>query len=208
MRKASSEDELQGLAQRYSQTAKGQWARTDEQAAGIWMGAAFENQNKHLEFKRTDWRTGQLSDGGRRAFVDEIYENRGSYNLAQMNSNTIEQLKGTHDHYEAIVANRASTNQQRDEALDQMGKIRSVSETFMHELGGGAGGPQPVGPNNTPISVGPSGAGGSRQSSTPGAAYVAERVRELQDVSHNYKAGPSGFYDPGHAPTANRKEHR
>ncbi len=180
MRKASTEEEVQGLASRYAAVAQGSWGMTDRQAGGAWIGAAFENQNQHLEYKGTDWRTGQVGGGGAGRFVDEIYEKKGSYPLAQMSSNTVEQLK---------VAHREAV---RTGDVDRQNKIRAITETFMHEYGSGGvpGAPPDEGGETAP------GAGGRRQASTPGAAHVAERVRELAVMTGVYAAAPTGPHLP------------
>lgn len=179
MRKAQSENQLQGLAENYQHVAQGPggWGMSDEQAGGAWIGAAFEHQNAHLEFKYTDWSNGRLKDTGK-GFVDEVYEKRGSYPLSQMSSNTIEQLKKTYND----VTTTAETRQ----------KIAAIAETFMHELG--AGTPlAPEGGDGALVPTGPEsgGAGGGRRmASTPGAAHVAERVRELAVLTGRYNGSP------------------
>jgi|GEM_PF-3560068 len=225
MRKASSEDELQGLAQNYRAVAQGRdasgnkiagagggWGLSENQAGGNWMGAAFQNQNKHLEFKRTDWKSGQMSDSGRKQFVDEIYENRGSYNLGQMGSNTIQQLKVAHQ--DAVAKGD----------VNQIQRIRAISETFMHDVGrggGGLGGGAPEaemaalsaasgGPATGATAVSPGGVvsrspgatgtpgtstpEGMRTANTPGAAHVAERVVELARMTGAYTAPSTDEY--------------
>lgn len=178
MRKGQYEHQLQHIAQQYNHVAKGPggWGMSDEQAGGVWIGAAFEHQNAHLEFKYTDWKNGSLRS---KNFVDEIYEKRGSYPLAQMSSNTIEQLKNTYND----VTSTAETRQ----------KIAAIAETFMHELG--AGTPlAPAGAEGAMVPAGPeTGAAGvgRRMASTPGAAHVAERVRELAVITGRYNGSPA-----------------
>ncbi|MEO8104912.1 MAG: hypothetical protein ABI602_01080, partial [Candidatus Saccharibacteria bacterium] len=185
MRKATSEDQIRGLGDNYHNVTDG-WGMSANQAGGAWIGAAFENQGQHLEYKYTNWKDGTMgasrpggdvkSDG----FVDEIYEKKGSYPLAQMSSFSVERLKDAHVAAEAIGD------------VDQMNKIKAISETFMSELGGGmyappAGGAGPV--------VQP-GARTNRMANTPGAAHVAERARELADMTGAYVAAPTGPHLP------------
>lgn len=199
MGKASTEEEVQGVAQNFNNVADA-WHMSDGRRDNAWIGAAFANQNKHLEYKRmkrdTATRQMALNYGGQGQLVDDIYENRGSYNLAQMGSNTIEELK------RAYTAADSST---APDAADRKMKIAAIAETFMHQYGNAAGIQQ-----NQP---GTGGAlGGGRQASIPGAAHVAERVVELAKITGAYNAGPAGMYPGpggtfrGHAPTPNRRE--
>lgn len=97
MRKANSEEDVQRIASGFSGIAQAN-GLTDQQAGGIWIGAAFEHQNQHLEYKYTDWKTGQLrGDQGREGLVSETFEKRGAYNMAQMHANTIESLSSAYD---------------------------------------------------------------------------------------------------------------
>lgn len=210
MRKASSEGELQGVAGRYQSLAKDQWRMTDTEAGGAWIGASFEHQNSHLEFKNTDWKTGQLKSnqhGIRGAdFVKEVYEKRGSYNMAQMGSNTFEQLKHSYASADAVLSDQNSTAEARLAATDHKEKIAAIAETFMHEAGYGGGQVGTVGDDNIPVTA----PGASRrQANTPGSAHTAERVRELAEMAGVGPSGtgPTGTYtDPSHAPSPNRRE--
>lgn len=205
MRKVQDEGQAQQLAQNYHHLTQA-WGMSEKEAYGAWIGSAFQNQNQHLEYKYTDTATGQLKTGGSygtkgHGLVEEIYNKRGSYNLAQMGPNTIEQLKVAHS--DAVAKGDIDTQQ----------KIAAISETFMHELGTGG----PVGfaeGSEEPIMAGGS---SRRTASTPGAAAVAERVRELAGmtgVATDLNTGtpgsaPSGGYTaPGHAPTPQRREQK
>jgi hypothetical protein len=199
MRKASSEEEVQGLADNFGSVARG-WGMSQGRQDGAWIGAAFENQNKHLEYKRMKATAGgnrTLDYAGQGSFVDEIYENRGSYNLAQMGSNTVEQLKKAHA--DAQRAERAGVAG----ASDRRKKIAAIAETFMHSYGGiptgGAGGAPPTIPGATV----PPGSPPPRQANTPGAAHIAQRVVELAKITGVYGTEPSGYYStvtPGSSP--------
>jgi hypothetical protein len=189
MRKTVTEDGAQNLAQNYAPLARS-LGMSDQQARGTWIGAAFANQDKHLEFKRMDWQNGTLTGSGAAQFVDEMYENRGSYNVSQMNSNTVEQLKRVY------AENPYNT--------DLRQKIASINETFAHDIsaGGAGGGPAAVTPDGVPI---PQDIGGGapgvrgRQVSTQGAAHTAERIRELTEMTGILTRPPTGFYtDPDH----------
>ncbi len=190
MRKAAGEDEVQGIANNFNKVAKG-WGMSDERRSHAWLGAAFENQNSHLEFKKMTGANGaggkwegpmRLDESGSNAFVKEVYEKRGSYNMAQMSSNTIRELQDVY----------ARTTDQ-----DTREMIQGIAQTFMHDFGGGVAGMQGDEPQNMPGSS-------RRQAGTPGAAHVAERVRELADMTGVLRDAPIGDYsDPNHTPSPN-----
>lgn len=184
MRKAATEQELQHLAGNYNNQAQS-WGMNEREASGAWIGAAFENQNQHIEFKKTNWKTGKIdSPQKRNEFINEIYEKKGSYQLAQMSSNTIEQLKVAYE--DAAAAGD----------VDQVQKIQGIAETFMHEYGSAGVGAVV---DDMPVTGAPAGA--KRQANTPGAAHVAERVRELAVLTGAYGRAPSGQYTAINHPT-------
>src|SRR6185436_14656737 len=55
MRKASTEEEVKGIEDRYIETATQQWGQSLGQANGTWTGSAFENQGNKLHYKRMSW---------------------------------------------------------------------------------------------------------------------------------------------------------
>ncbi|MGH7240778.1 MAG: hypothetical protein ACREGB_00600 [Candidatus Saccharimonadales bacterium] len=184
MKKAQTEGQLQDLAKNYQVIARGVdsngnkvgggWGMSREQAGGAWIGAAFERQNEHLEFKGTNWQTGELNvdkatglAGG--GFVDEVYEKKGSYPVAQMGSNTIEQLKKAHASTVAVLGNSSSTPAARAAAEEQQRKLNAIAETFMRDVGAGSE---------------------KRQAGTPGAGHVAERVVEFAQLTGAYQYAP------------------
>lgn len=176
MRKANSEDELENLKTNYERVAKNAWGMSDGEAQGAWIGAAFENQNAHLEFKKTDWKTGQMSESQRKGFVDEIYEKKGSYPLAQMGSHTIKMLE---EAYEA-----------KDTSNETKQKIRAVAETFVSRYGGGAGGI--ISDEHPELRMPGGGGAGTVTTNTAGAAHVAERVNRLAKITGAYQpTGPT-----------------
>ena len=200
MRKANSEAEVQGISSRYHSLATNQWGQTDNQAGGSWIGASFENQNQHLEYKNTDWTTGNLrvdreTGLAGSGLVDETYEKRGSYNLAQMGSNTIEQLKVAHQSAESVLADASASQEAKALAQDQKEKIAAIAETFMHQYGGVGGDEENLAAMQAEA-AGREGAGRSpvRQTNTPGAAHTAERVRELAQLTGVYTSAPAGGY--------------
>lgn len=155
MRKAASIDETQSIAKNFKNVAQnpngGGWKMSDYEAGGTWIGAAFENQNSHLEYKKTDWKTGDLSLSKYAGFVDEIYEKKGSYPLAQMGANTIKTVSDAHKEATNTVTrlqahqangNTLSAKEQADlqKAQTVQRKSAAVAETFMSRFGGGMAG--------------------------------------------------------------------
>jgi hypothetical protein len=161
MRKAMTDDQVQGLSDNYTALSKS-WGMTDNQAGGAWIGAAFENQNQHLEFKHTrfDSETGAPSLNYE-AFTNEVYEKKGSYPLAQMSAHTVEQLKKSYDNGDEATKN----------------KVRSIAETFTFRSGGGQGVVEEGGAL-IPLQT-PGGRTGEPGVSAPGAAHINEVVQDL-----------------------------
>lgn len=208
MSKASTESEAQSIAENYN-TLADSWHMSGQQRGSAWAGAAYANQNKHLEFKRMK-ASGPNDTGGmamdydaQKGFVDEFYENRGSYNAAQMNSNTIEELKKAH---QAAVENND---------VDTQNKLAAIAETFMNDAGIRGGGVMHVGEGDDtppmfdiPQAGDQQGQQGRRIASTPGAGHVAERVVELAKLTGVYTAAPTGFHNTDHlvnTPTPNER---
>src|SRR5690606_27006234 len=135
MRKAMTNEQVGNIGSRYNALSKS-WGMSSDEAGGAWIGAAFENQNQHLEFKGMDWQTGQLKDGGS-AFVDEAFEKKGTYQLSQMSAHTISQLSDIYGKDQLVVdelggqARETLTAEQKsqlDSAIDRQGKIKQISE--------------------------------------------------------------------------------
>lgn len=95
MRKASTEEEVAGISARYDTLATGEggWGLSRRQADGNFIGAGFENQNQHLEFKHTRFNadTGQMELNAE-GLAKEVFEKKGAYPLSQMSAHTIDQL--------------------------------------------------------------------------------------------------------------------
>ena len=209
MRKANDEFQTQRVASRYQTLTSddyGSWRMSRQQSQGVWQGAAFENQNQHLEYKYTNSADGSMSifSGGKgEDFVNEIYEKRGSYNLAQMNSNTVEQLKRVYDQ----ARDKPSDSQaEKVRKQDIREKIEAIAESFMQDTNMRQIG---TGENEQPIQA----ADGTvrRQVSTPGASHMAERVRELASEKYTgvINKAPEGLYNnPRHAPSSNNREQK
>jgi hypothetical protein len=179
MRKAATQEEVEGISNRYMDlaTGRGGWGMNQGEAVGSFKGAGFENQNTQLEYKHTSF---DAATGAARVdyagLAKEAYEKKGSYSLAQGGANTIERLREGHAW---AVANGDVETQRR---------IEGVAESFMTRYGGGGGqiGEQDGVPIPQPQGGGqilPGGAAqqsqGVYQTNAPGAASVAESVRQL-----------------------------
>lgn len=175
MRKAITDGDVQGIADRYETlaTKDGGWGMTDSQASGALKGAGFENQNQHLEFKymNTD---GSVDYAG---LAKEAYERKGSYPLAQMSAHTIERLAEAYDY----DSGNPVENEQRRKQLED------VAEVFMTRYGG-AGAANPDDPESmaaaqayreAEIRAGRTPSEGVIQTNAPGAAAVEKAVRRF-----------------------------
>lgn len=165
MRKAMTDEEVGRISSNYANVATkpGGWGNSETQARGSFIGAGFENQNTHLEYKYTDAMTGELKA---EEFTKEIYEKRGSYPLAQMSAHTFKQLQNAYD-----AAPEGSATRQN---------VKAVAESFMTRYGGGGGVAGMEG--DIPIQAGGApGGGGSFQTNSAGSAHVSEAVRGLAE---------------------------
>jgi hypothetical protein len=181
MRKAMTSDQVASVSEQYSNLANA-WGMTGSQAGGAWIGAAFENQGQHIEYKNTDfaYEDGKIKGPGTlnaAKFANEVYEKKGSYPLAQMSGHTIEQLKAAYtadtDSYlpSGVTMDTASTEQiEKAQAVrdNTRGQVKEIAETFAFRSQGMEG--------DVPVSGRPSGVAGV---SAPGAASVNKEVREL-----------------------------
>jgi hypothetical protein len=161
MRKAMTNEQVQGISDRYMGWAKADLGLTERQAQGNWIGAAFENQNQHIEYKNTDQNystsTAKLNIP---KFVDEIHEKKGSYPLAQMSAHTVTQLRNAYE--------------RGDPATQQ--KIKEITETFVQR-----GGARDIRDDQGEFAGVAQTEGGPRapQVYSSGAAHVAEEMKGL-----------------------------
>ncbi len=199
MKKAIKDEDIENIKSNYGAQVES-LGMSDQQAFGAWTGAAFENQNQHLEFKHTKWKGAPRGSGGRgglgfdgAAMASEIHERRGSYNMAQVSAHTIEQLSSTYDTADA-------TTQQQ---------IRDIAETFMsrYGAGGSAGGDDEAERQAREAAAIQAGVDPARareesvRTATPGAAHVAQEVRKLAVKTGVYQPLPPGPRSPGPPPS-------
>jgi len=190
MRKATTKDQTERLGKVYKSIAKA-WGMSDTQASGAWIGSAFENQNLHLEYKYTDWKTGKMTPAKAKAFLTEVFEKRGNYNLSQMTAGTIEKIMEAHEIGD-------------DETK---GMARGIAETFMSRYGSGGGIAgmadgdipimQPPGPPQPEVEIDLSGDGTSGtttldpraqiSTNSPGSGSVQQAVRKLAVLTGVYQ---------------------
>lgn len=173
MRKAANDQEVGDVSSRYMDlaTGSGGWGMSQGMAAGAFKGAGFENQGAHLEFKHMgfDSATGapQLDYAG---FSKEAYEKKGTYALSQMSAHTFDQLREAH----------------RNGDAETKARVEAVAESFMTRFGGGGAaiagmeGDVPQMTAGNPLTArAPGGSPAQYQTNAPGAAHVAEAVRQL-----------------------------
>lgn len=201
MRKANSEQDVRRISKGYRQLAQGPggWGMSDYEAGGSWIGASFENQNQHLEYKKTDWKTGELGTKGYNGFVDELYEKKGSYATGQMHSSTIERLQEAYKEADVAMAMPTTTAAERATLEDRKRKIESVAEMFVHDIGAGStgatipnadGGQPTVVEGERPIA----GVTGERMVSAQGAAHTNERIFELAKMTRVLEGAPNATH--------------
>lgn len=178
MGKAKSSEQVEGLISRYQSMATQEWDMNEREAGAAWVGAAFGAQNQHVELKSVDAATGTLNH---EKFVNEVFENKGSYPLAQMNAHTIESLSTAYDTDYGSVEKNQEVQQ----------KIKEIVETFRV-----SGGMIPAGEDGAPIPAG--GASGGQVISAPGSAAVNQALQELHSKTHGPVHGPP--LPPVHGP--------
>jgi hypothetical protein len=211
MTKASHKEDVESIGQRYASLAQNDWGMNDFQAGGAWIGASYENQNKHRQLKSMDWKSGSFHDtnaaGGKdystvgaqgrmKKFTEEVHENLGSYPLAQMNAQTVRELQTVWTH---------------TKDANVKAKLQSIAETFTHDMASGMPGTQiPGTAGGAPQAVlpGQPGANGTgRMVNTPGSAEMAEAVREFAGMTGIKYQAPTQPAAPSPVPPINTKPH-
>lgn len=144
MRKANSEEDVQRIADNYGAVAKG-WGNSEAQAKGNWVGAAYENQGTHLEFKHMSMGDGfgamSLTEEGSGKLAEEMHEKRGNYQASQMHAHTFKTLTTRAASLSKAVAEGTATEAQKTE----LNRLKGVAETFIQRSpygrasGGGEG---------------------------------------------------------------------
>lgn len=176
MRKASTDAEVQGISDNYGKVAMGPggWGMNVNQARGAMIGAGFENQNQHLEFKNSIVNEDGSMTLDYAKFATEAYEKKGSYPLSQMSAHTFKQLGDAHKQAKASGD------------TDTMRKVEAVAETFMSRYGGGDQ-PMQLDANGQPLpqqpTPGPAGGTAKQQevyrTMSSGSGHVAQAARQL-----------------------------
>lgn len=214
MRKASTEEEQDHIAQNFRRVAAS-WGMSEGQMDSAWIGAAFENQHQKLHYKRMKGKgEGAMAlDNGGKALVDELYETRGSYQLSQMSSATIQALI---DSWKLNNPEEAGlSDEEKRLRITQRQKIQSIAEGFAFDYGRAPSGaapdtaeayagppmpaPTPGGAPATPTApTAPAGVAAptpqSRTISVQGSAHTTERVSELLAITGVAYQAPQGAY--------------
>lgn len=110
------------------------WNLNDREAKGMWTGSAYANQNNRLEWKYMSWNDGANGGAGGMAFdsagfATEVYEKKGSYQLSQMGSTTINALRQEHRAAQAAQAS-ASTDMEYQQAAERIHRVESIASTM------------------------------------------------------------------------------
>jgi hypothetical protein len=201
MRKAMEEGDVSGLSTRYNSLATEQWGLSERQAAGNWIGASFENQNQHLQYKATDSK-GKIDH---HKLATELYEKKGSYPAAQMSSQMFEELGIGYDNATKAIENHNNgtavlSSEDLTKNMQTRDRIAAVSETFVHDIAAGAPGIQTGNPTNNTEAI--PGAGGvkGRQTAGSGAAHVNERINWLANKTGRLQNKPSNPHPGADSP--------
>lgn len=191
MRKATTDEQVSGIVERYGELG-GDYGFSKRQTDGMWIGAAFENQGQHLSFKHTGFDENGKATVNGAGLASEAFEKKGSYALSQMSAYTIDQLGDSYDKARIDEAKAMAEGKidEADKHRRTQSEIQSIAETFMSRYGaggtpgqGGMEGEVPVAATGAPLGAG--GAPGTPgqqqvfQTNTPGAASVAQSVRNL-----------------------------
>jgi hypothetical protein len=160
MRKASggSDQDRERVVSNFHSTVDS-WGISEQQKQGIWKGSGFENQNASLMYKHTKQSTDangvQTTSFDHKGFMNEIYEKKGTYPMAQMDATTISRMTEAAD-----LAKKTGD-------MDLLGKSQSIAETMQDRMRPASGGtasndPRMMGEDGKPVG-GPIGAPGHVQ---------------------------------------------
>lgn len=191
MRKAATDEQVQGITQRYGALGA-DYGLSKRQTDGMWIGAAFENQNQHLAFKHTKFDENGVASVNGAGLASEAYEKKGTYALSQMSAETINQLGRSYVEARDTLTSKPDVNGSHDKARRTMQEITAVSEAFMQRGAyGAASGGDPSTPEGVvrPTSV-PGAAGATPgtyfSANSQGSGSVAEAVVGLTQITGVY----------------------
>lgn len=207
MRKSISDDQIEGISTRYNDLAKNAWGMSDNDAFGAFKGAAFENQNTHLDYKYTNPNDGKLNSDG---FVEELYEKRGTYNISQLTGSSIKAMRESHAKaqqtaggYDRLVAagGTLDAEQQLDyeKAKTQLQMHESIADNFGSQTAAGLGGGDP----SKGEDIMPTGrtSGEAQFGYSSGAAHVTDELKayfnEVKTSSKSAAGTSTGPIDEG-----------
>lgn len=193
MRKASTSNDSQRIASNYGIVAEG-WGMNKTLAQGAWTGAAFENQNTHLEYKNMSFDSAKgpgklggmaMNQAGYKKFAEEVHEKRDPYSSARFHANVFEQLD---EGYRTLADD------------DTRVKVAEIAENFVAR--GGVQqqiGAEGEGDEQRPITqtVGGDAVGGRAVTMGSGAASVNQSIRKLAETTGRLAAdAPIGGTTP------------
>jgi hypothetical protein len=176
MRKADSSEKVEGIRKRYGDLALNDWGMNTNQATGALIGAGFENQNQHLEFKNSslgDKPSDALKLNGK-ALASEFYEKKGTYAGAQFSAHTFEQLDQAYEDAKKAVDPKTGLAAPDTET---MGKIEASMAQYVSEMS--TGGMLTPAAGGTPPVMAPGAPASNIQAMVPGSAATAQAARAL-----------------------------
>lgn len=202
MKKAVTSEQKAGLVQRYGGLSKS-WDMTDKEAGGAWIGAAFQNQNEHLEYKSmsVNGAGGNRSMGFNGAkLAEEIFERKGTYPLSQLSGGSIEQLRFAHSEAKRVASDTSATAEDRGNANATLIHMRGIAENLVSRGSAGGVGAVNVGTADAPdmrnVSAGGSAEGGV-QTMGQGSAHTNQEIRKFVEEVGQY----TPTMPPGTTPT-------
>lgn len=170
MRKGITNEQRERIKSGYFDLAtdkQGGWGMSKGDAGGGWKGAAFANQNSNLEYKHLNYDANGVQSFNRQAFVDEVYEKRGSYDMSRMDAGTIGRLQESLDEAPA--------------GSPQREKLTSIAKTMQDRMAAArteTGRPIPTGEGDE----------SAQQASSLGAGHVADAMDRFVRTA----LGPNG----------------
>ncbi len=199
MRKGVEDGQTQKIVDNYHGLAQ-TWGNTPQQEAGTWIGAAFQNQDRAPDLKRTNPTNGTMSPGQREAFVSELYNTKDPYTLSRVSSRSISTLSHIY--------------QDPSTSTELKNQIEGIATTLVQTGAGGGIMPRPDAEGNLqPDIVAPTGAVPGqtiRRVAGYGPAHSNEAIYELARVTGRLENDTTGQYPPGHdfadRPDMNRGE--